>query len=374
MSEVLTGTGGEEGDFELSDGHKTYIMLNYMKLSLKELTQAITGDPKATGLNKAGRAIKEFLASQSLKVKTTIYEKKPEIFLTEDQKEFIRANYDKMKQIELLRLAFKNEKLSPLHREYRLGIQFLQEIAPNFVKPEDKTTADEYDPVKSIYRLVPIVNKYVLNPKKEAHPLFEQNKLTAQDERNLRSLLTYLNVFRFKQQINKYTKQADRDLFESTFIRHTFDKTDLAQEEVDQYIALAANIVTSSQLDSEIEAYREIIDNQLSLNDSSKVSMSFVEALDNARDKKKEVQTTVDKLTKELNGSRANKLDNKINANSSILNLVEAFSHKKDRDEMVEMAERFKQDEEKQIDKLFAMDDMISILAGVTRDELLGKQ
>jgi len=374
MSEVLTGTEGEEGDFVLSDGHKTYIMLNYMKLSLKELTQAITGDPKATGLNKAGRAIKEFLASQSLKVKTTIYEKKPEIFLTEDQKEFIRANYDKMKQIELLRLAFKNDKLSPLHREYRLGIQFLQEIAPNFVKPEDKTTADEYDPVKSIYRLVPIVNKYVLNPKKEAHPLFEQNKLTAQDERNLRSLLTYLNVFRFKQQINKYTKQADRDLFESTFIRHTYDKTDLAQEEVDQYIALAANIVTSSQLDSEIEAYREIIDNQLSLNDASKVSMSFVEALDNARDKKKEVQTTVDKLTKDLNGSRSTKLDNKINANSSILNLVEAFSHKKDRDEMLEMAERFKQDEEKQIDKLFAMDDLIGILAGVTRDELLGRQ
>jgi hypothetical protein len=364
----------EEGEFILSDGHKSYIMLNYMKLSLKELTQAITGDPKSTGLNKAGRAIKEFLASQSLKVKTTIYEKKPEIFLTEDQKEFIRANYDKMKQIELLRLAFKNEKLSPLHREYRLGIQFLQEIAPNFVKPEDKTVVDEYDPVKSIYRLVPIVNRYILNPKKEGYPLFEQTKLTAQDERNLRSLLTYLNVFRFKQQINKYTKQADRDLFESTFIRHTFDKTDLAQEEVDQYIALAANIVTSSQLDSEIEAYREIIYNQLYTNDSSKVSMSFVEALDNARDKKKEVQGSVDKLTKELNGSRANKLDNKINANSSILNLVEAFQHKKDRDEIIEMAERFKKDEEKQIDRLFSMDDMFAILAGVTRDELLGRQ
>lgn len=370
----------EPENYTLTDADKTFILFNIDKLSVKEMAQHISKNPKENGQTRLGRAIKEFSVSQGLKLKTTKYEAKGDIELTDDQKEFCKNNYDKMKALELAKFTFKDEqgqpnlKLTPLSREFKAVYRYLQEIAPNFINSDEEMAVDRYDPPKSIYKLVPIVNRYVLNPKKEGMPMYEQGKLTAQDERNLRALLAYLNVFRFVQQINKYTKQEDRDLFESTFIRHTYDKTDLSQEEVDQYISLASKIVTSSQLQSEEQVLRNVIELQLTEGDTNKISISYVEALDNIRDKSKEIEIIINRLTKELNGSRASKMDGKAAANASFLNLVEAFKHKETRDLMIKMAEKIKEEESAQIKRLFTMDDMKALLAGVTKEELLGQQ
>ena len=45
-----------------------------------------------------------------------------------------------------------------------------------------------------------------------------------------------MHTFRFLHQIGTYNIETDRELFESSFVRYTWDKPDLTQEEVDQYI------------------------------------------------------------------------------------------------------------------------------------------
>ena len=57
-----------------------------------------------------------------------------------------------------------------------------------------------------------------------------------------------MHTFRFNHQINNYETQNDRDLFESSFIRYTYDKPDLTQEEVDQYIVLSSEVVISANI------------------------------------------------------------------------------------------------------------------------------
>lgn len=359
---------------ELSEQDKLFIMMNFETMSLGDMAKKISGDPKIHGQHKIGRAIKEFLVSKGAKVKTTKFEAAGPLELSEEEMEFCRNNYDKMKLMEITKLAFKNDKLSSLSREFKAIQKYIGEIAPNFIKKPDVHTDEEYLAVKSIYKLIPIVNKYIVNPKKEGMALYDFAKLEPQDERNLRGLLGYLNVFRFAQQINKYTKQEDRDLFESTFIRHCYDKPDLSQEEVDQYIALASKIVTVSQLQTEEQFFRDTVRDSMESSDLKKLSLSFVEALDNARDKLKETQGSIDKLTKDLSGTRAERLDSKATANASFLNLVEAFQHKERRDEVIKMAELQKEEEEKQIDKLFSMDDLKALIAGVTKEEMLGRQ
>ena len=72
-----------------------------------------------------------------------------------------------------------------------------------------------------------------------------------------------MHTFRFNHQINNYETQNDRDLFESSFIRYTNDKSDLTQEEVDQYIVLCTEIIISSSIQETIQMIQMQIDQEV---------------------------------------------------------------------------------------------------------------
>ena len=68
------------------------------------------------------------------------------------------------------------------------------------------------------------------------------------------------HTFRFNHQINSLAATTDRELFESSFIRYTFDKGDLTQEEVDQYIVLATEVVIAANIQGRIEHLQGLLD------------------------------------------------------------------------------------------------------------------
>jgi len=57
-------------------------------------------------------------------------------------------------------------------------------------------------------------------------------------------LINYLHTYRFIRQMNSFDKAEDRNSCEDAFVRYTYDKPDLTQEEIDQYIELANSTVT----------------------------------------------------------------------------------------------------------------------------------
>ena len=52
---------------------------------------------------------------------------------------------------------------------------------------------------------------------------------------------------------------------------------------------------------------------------------------------------------------------------------LELYGDGIERDKLAKMAQLMKQEEEEQITKLFNMDDVKALIAGVTKDELLGR-
>jgi len=359
---------------DLSDEQKDFILMNWDKMDLIQLTRKISNNPEADGRDKIGRAVREFIASKGLEIKTTKFQKKGEIILSKDQVEFVLNNIDKMKLLELTRLLFKVATLAPLSREYRAVYAYAKTLDKvNIIKEEEEPADEEYDSPKSIYKVVHRVNRFVQNPKDENALLFntDPKQLSTSETKQLRALLGNMNLLRFVHQMKRYTKAMDRELFESSFIGMTWDKPDLLREEVEQYISLSGEIVQTAQLDRNIQKMDDAIDEAWSGDSDKKISMTMIENINSLREKLNKSKDEQRKLIANLSGSRSERLKKKVEANASILNLVEAFQNEKKRLEMIELAEMQKKAEEEDIGKLSSMEDIVAIIAGLSKDEAL---
>ena len=74
----------------------------------------------------------------------------------------------------------------------------------------------------------------------------DKDKLTAKQKKELISLISYLHTFRFLHQIGTYGTEEDRELFESSFIRYSYDKADLTQEEVNAILTILGDMPTKT--------------------------------------------------------------------------------------------------------------------------------
>lgn len=354
----------------LTEEQKTFILNNWDKMGLIDIVKHLSGDAKADGRHKLGRLVREFLANRSLKVNTTKVPKKGEFILDDSQKEFIANNADKMKITEIINLLFPNEKKSTLSSEGRAIISYIKEIKPELISKYDEPVEEEEIEIpKSVYRVAALINKYVQNPKNENLALMDPNKLTGPEERCARFLLSYLKIPRFEYQANQYKLAIDRNLFVSTFVRYLWNKPDTPQEELDQFIALASEVVTTSQIERSIQRMEAQIEMEFEAN--SKVSISIIDYINEMREKLDKSKERQKKLYDTLVGSRSKRLDGKMQENASVWNLVEAFQNEKKRTELLELAEKQKKAEEKDLEALNSMDAVIALLAGVSKDEFL---
>lgn len=365
----------QEND-DLTKEQQEFIIANWTTMDLISMVQAVSGDDKADGRHKLGRAIKNFLASKGFEAKTTKYKAIGPIELNQEQLDYINQNAERCKPLEMARLLFNNDKLTPLSREFKAVFSAVEKISKNLVKRDEVPAAEDiYSAPKSIYKLIPRVNRMVPNQKNENEPLFpEAKKISGTDEKNLRSLLSYMNIPRFSYQANQFTKEVDRELFESSFVGMTWDKSDLKREEVEQYISLSAEIVQTAQIDRHIQRLDQEIEDSMSGDSDRKLSMSLIELINSAREKLDKSKERQKKLIENLTDSRADRLKKRIQENSSILNLVDAWRDEKRRQELIALADLQKKAEDADINKLSTMSDVMALIAGVTKTEILNTQ
>lgn len=338
--------------------------------SLQELTQKVFPDiPNIDGRSVYGKAVKKFLASRDLKVKTkTEYTPKARIEFSQEQKDYISANASQMTHVELARNIFNNYDLTNLSIEVRSVEDYLntlpiqvRNINSSSASEEEQATED-YKPPKNLERALYRVNKYVLDG-------INKDKITAKQKKDMTSLISYLHTYRFLHQIGTYSDLVDRDLFESSFIRYTYDKSDLTQEEVDQYIVLATEVVISSNIQETIQTLQEQID--MEVNSGQKIPMTLVEAVTSARTEYNQCVTRQQKLLNDLKVKRSERLSNQVKENASILNLVQMWKDEDTRKEMIKMAEMRREVLKTEIGRLSSMDDVKARIFGLTEEEVL---
>lgn len=335
--------------------------------SLQDLTQKVFPEiANVDGRSVYGKAVKVFLASRSLNVKTkSQYTPKTRVDFSQDQKDYISNNASLMSAVEISRELFQNYSLNNLSIESRSVQEYLDSL-PKQVNPgvshEEEESQGDYKPPKNIERATVRVNKYVLNG-------LDKDKITARNKKELTSLISYLHTYRFLHQIGTYGKQGDRDLFESSFIRYTYDKSDLTQEEVDQYIVLATEVVISSNIQAAIQTLQEQIDIEIS--SGNRIPMPLIEAVTSARTEYNQCVTRQQKLLNDLKVKRSERLSSQVKDNASILNLVQMWKDEDTRKEMLKMADMRREVLKGEIGRLSSMDDVKARIFGLTEEEVL---
>jgi len=269
-----------------------------------------------------------------------------------------------MSSVEIARMIFANPQLTNLNQEARMigdYITSLSEDVATFESPEEIPSGG-YKPPKTFDKVVFRINKYTNNS-------INKSKITSRIKRNAESLINYLTTYRFSYQINTYTTTTDRELFESSFIRYTNDKPDLSQEEVDQYIVLASEVVIAASIQRRKEHLTRLLDAIVEDTDG-RASMSLVEAIGKTETEYNQSVNRQHKLLGDLKQKRSDLLKNQIKENASILNLVALWKEEESRRKLIKLAELRRRAVREESEKLTDIEEVKARILGIDENEI----
>jgi len=337
-------------------------------ISLIHLIQDVAGLTGKDGRSKEGRAVKSFLSEIDLNaIPASEYQKVDRPELTEEHKEFIRNNRGTMKYVEMSRILFGNESLTSLSVEVRMVSQYCKNlVGEDFDEGQaEHGVTFQYKPPKHPDRVLSKINKYILDSG------IDKEKIAPRQKKDIEKLMGYLHTFRFVHQISNYNNETERELFESSFVRYTYNKPDLTQEEVDQYIVLSGEVVIASNIQRRVGRLTNLLDETAMDNEGRRISMSLVEAISTAQNEYNSCVNRQHKLLSDLKQKRSDRLSKQIHDNASILNLVETWKEEQARKELIKMADLRKKVIKETVDELSTMDQVKARIFGLSEEDAI---
>jgi hypothetical protein len=351
-------------EIELDDEQKRFILELFKTTpDLKVITQQLFNDKTLDGRSKEGRAVRAFLAEERKQYKTTVQEKVGQIDLTKAQKEFLMSDSVEvgMTALEAARLVFKDGNIKTLSSQHRSVVDFLKNFRPEVINENDMVTTEKWIPPKTVSKTLKKVNDW-------CGQSLQEDSLQRKQVKMIEQLMNYLKSPRFKHFINQYSTLADRELFESEYVRAIWDKPDLTNDELNLYVTVCTNYVRQKHIQMRIDR----LNNLLTDSDSERdVTMRLTELIKATSEELNQCEKRIESLTKDLNGSRQQRLKAKGEENGSIFALVEAFTDKEERDRMIMMAELQNKLIEEEADRLETMDEYKARVLGISKKELL---
>ena len=289
------------------------------------------------------------------------------IELTDAQKEFIVNSLETMSPVEMARELFGNPSLTNLSIEARSVSEFIKTLgAAKTFSSADEVPTEEWKAPNTFERTLARINRYL-----KMAPL-DKDKLTVKQNRDINSLMRYLNVFRLEKQIQTYQTKTDRELFESVFIRYTFDKSDLTEEEIDQYTILANEAVKERKIQARSETLEQLLDAQSGGGDEkTKIAMTLVEAIGKCQTEYSACIKRQQDLVNSLKEKRSDRISKSAKENASILNLIEIWRAERTRVDLIKLAQIRKDKVKEEIERLSSMDDVKCRILGISREEAL---
>lgn len=379
MSEDINQTNVTENNkIILTDEQKLIILKRFeddtkRPPSISELAKSIwpeiTDEKEFDGRSVRCKVIKKFLGEKDIKPPTledykNFNDKMNE--LTPAQKEYIDNNCQSMSAMEMGRELFNNKNLNPNDGKIKIIVKYIREnINPQILYNKgDVELMGEYRPPRKVLEVCARINSYVEGAEWDA------GKISPKQKKCCIALMQYLYTYRFVHQASTYSEPKDRALFESTFIRYCYDKPELDQENVDQYIILSTEVVISANIQRTIDMLQAEQNRQMEEN-NGKLSMTLIEAINTARTEYNSSIKRQGDLYKSLIQERSKKLQEKIGDTATLLNLIETWKQKESRDQMIKIANERRQKLSEEIDRLETMDDLKVRIMGISKSEIL---
>lgn len=346
---------------KLSEEQKQFIRDNFKSNpNLLELTRQVFEDPNIDGRSKEGRAVREFLAEENLEYKTTKREKVPDIQLTDEQVEFIKAQaQNNLSAYQIAEILFPDVNVKRFCKEHMTIVEFLREYEPAYVHETETALNKTYNPPKIFSTALKKINTFTL---KEMH----EDKLSHDEIDCVESLMRSLSAPRFIQVISNYNSMKDRELFEAEFVRATWDKPDLTSDEINLYINVCVDYINLKNISSHIEKLNTMFNE---VEDQQDMTVRLAEVLKSKTDEYDKCEKRMESLIKKLNGDRAERLKNKRQDNATIISLVKNFQAESERRRMIELAEMQKKLVEDEVARLDNMDSWKARILGISKHD-----
>ncbi len=342
----------------LTEDQQKYILENWSRVPLLELTKIAFNNPKAKGTSAEGLAVREFLGSK--KPKTTAWEKR-EFTLTEDNKLFINNN-PLMRPIEIARIIFNNQAIEPLSKEVLEVRKYQDSLHLENVDNQDLPVEDYSAPTHLVH-VVSKINTFV-------HKDLKLEGMPMNQKKMVESLRNFLRAPRFLQMINAYVSNKNRRVFEEEFVRAVWDKPDLTPDELNLYINLCSNYVQMITILRHLDMLNERYEKDI-FNTDKNVSQALAEMIKAKTDELNKCDKRQSELVNDLQGKRSVRMKEKKNASTNIANLIEWFRDYENRQSALKWAEEQRQEAEKELDKLMSLPEMKAQILGLSESELL---
>lgn len=367
---------------ELTDEQKKFITDNLETMSLHEIVKKVWKDDMCTLKGVRGVVVREYVAEigGGKESYTEGYIPRPKVELTPEQETFILQNIGVMSPIELTATLFRGGrpaewKPSFNSKEYKAVTDFIQTKAPDVIDQGELPVDEvEFQPPRNLMDLVGWANRYI--PTGDANKktyAIKNGALKPQDESNLRALMSYLKTLRFTMQASQYEKKAERELFVSTFMQFCHDKPDLTMEELHQYIQSSAETVNIMQIEKYIQRLcntieEEVIDSATG-DKKKRPSLAVIEMMNKSRSNLEDAKERLKKLLTTLVGTRADRVNSQVQTRQSIVPLINAWKSEEKRMQLIAIAEREKDEDKVEVERLSNLEDIQVLIAGLTKEE-----
>lgn len=317
---------------------------------------------------KYGLAIRKFVGEHGLKFRGSrewIPEKN--IVLTEEQKIFIGNNCNSMMPLEMARILFKNPELTNLDYETRAIQKYIKEL-PTELKllPEiqkEEINIEDYKPPKTMDQTILRINRYVISAE------YHKDNLSERQKKEIKKLMQYLHIHRFLVTINEYETIKDRELFESEYVRGVYNKANLTQEQLDQYIMYASAVVDEKTLGATIKQLRAI-ENECLANKNT-TPQGLADRLNDLSDKYEKCIKRQNDLLKSLEGERKEQLKNQNQVKETVADILAFFQNEIKRQHLFALAQERREKVKAEINRIKSMDDIKAEMFGITEAEIL---
>lgn len=285
--------------------------------------------------------------------------------LTEEHYEYLRNNYKTATVIDMCRILFKNPRLSKENFEVQKAAAYLESLdLPDTIENFGSYEEVYYSSPKTPCTCLARIKKYV--PKIE----WDLKNLNEKQKKFVDSLINFLSTLRYKSQIASFSEKEDQELFESEFIRCTYDKPDLAEEDIDLYVIYANEVVISKNINRSIGKWQQHMDATIEDEDNKGVKMAFVEAISTMRDEYNQSIKRQGELLKTLTTKRSDRISKLKDENASILTLVQAVKQEETRVKLIKISDKRQELLKEEVNRLMTMDEIKAQIWGISEEDI----
>ena len=344
---------------------KSLKLFEELEGDLSECTKQLFNDLNEKGSTVRGRALRKYWVDKGLSYRTKVKKRVVKHFLTDNEKSFAKQHYSpEMTKLEVGQLLWPEESRSKGFAETEKFIALCEYIGNEFsslTNLRDDAAGEKYTPPHILTTAIKRLNKV-------ASKEFEISKINMQDKKCVEKLITYLNAPRFLQVINSYITKLSRELFESEYIRSTWDKPDLTADELNLYVNVCMDYVNLKEIEQHKQKLNLMFDDTEGQNE---LTMRLTEMLKTKAEEYNQCINRIDRMLAKLNGERAKRVANQVQRNASIISLVQLFQDEEERKIMIKMAQMQKQIIRKEANEVEKMPDWKSRVLGISKEDAM---